>query len=260
MPDKVSLIRSHRKVIGFAVNGKEFYADETDSAEAQMTALKGFNISSIPRGIWLQPLDGDTLVFDGVISSTKKHPGIASMDIQTYRKYWDHKFGVWQYYNAMKEAINIRRNSSHDVRFIEMEDDGAYLVFRYNLFLRQDMLVNKALQRFQNMVQEIEGQTERILEKAEISPRVLKDEDRYTNEVLLPLFRHMGFMDVHYNHGKREFGKDVTFTEVDKFGQRRNYGVQVKVGDVSGQADSELDKIIAQIGDAFSVPYVETTS
>ena len=38
------------------------------------------------------------------------------------------------------------------------------------------------------------------------------------------------------------------------------YGVQVKAGNLSGEAGSEIDKIIAQIGDAFSMPYLNTTS
>ena len=68
----------------------------------------------------------------------------------------------------------------------------------------------------------------------------------------------MGFTDVKYNHSKREFGKDLTFSEMNKFGVRRNYGVQVKAGDLSGEAGSEIDKIIAQIEDAFSMPYINT--
>ena len=70
----------------------------------------------------------------------------------------------------------------------------------------------------------------------------------------------MRFIDVKYNHGKRECGKDVTFSEIDKFGARRNYGVQVKVGDMSGAAGAEIDKIIGQIDDAFSMHYIDTTS
>ena len=88
------------------------------------------------------------------------------------------------------------------------------------------------------------GLRERILEGEEISNKILNDEVKYTIEVLLPLFRNMDFIDVKYNHGKREFGKDVTFSEMDKFGERRNYGVQVKAGSLSGEAGSEIDKII----------------
>lgn len=122
------------------------------------------------------------------------------------------------------------------------------------------MPIDHAFLRFQEIVQEIEGHTERLLEGEELSSEILNDEIKFTVEVLLPLFRNMGFIDVKYNHGKREFGKDVTFSEIDKFGVRRNYGVQAKAGNLSGEAGSEIDKIIGQINDAFSMPFVDTTS
>jgi len=260
LKDKVSLIKEDKDVVGFIVNDKEFYVDDGWLAEVQVDDLKGFNISSIPNGIWLYPLKGNTIVFEGHISSDKEHAGIASMNIHIYRKYWDHKFGALQYVNAMKKAIDIRKESEKDVEFIEIDDDGAHIFFRYNIFLFEDIPIDRAFQRFQEIVHEIEGHTERLLEREELSSEILNDEIKFTVEVLLPLFRNMGFIDVRYNHGKREFGKDVTFSEIDKFGIRRNYGMQVKVGDVSGEAGSDIDKIIAQIEDAFSMPYIDTTS
>lgn len=260
LKDKVSLIKDDGDVVGFKVNDKEFYAEDGWRVEIQVDDLKGFNIGSIPNGFWLYPLKGNTIVFEGEISSDKEHVGIASMAIHIYRKYWNHKFGALQYIDVMKKAIEIRKESDKDVEFIEIEDDGAHIFFRYNIFLFEDMSIDRALQRFQEIVQEIEGHTERFLEGEELSSEILGNETKFTVEVLLPLFRNMGFIDVRYNHGKREFGKDVTFSEVDKFSVRRNYGVQVKAGDVSGEAGSDIDKIIAQIEDAFSMPYINTTS
>jgi hypothetical protein len=260
LKDKISFIKDDGDVVGFVINDKQFYAEDGWRVEAQIDDLKGFNISSIPNGFWLYPLKGNTIVFEGEISSDKEHVGIASMDIHIYRKYWNHKFGALQYINAMKKAIEIRKESDKDIEFTEIEDDGAHIFFRCNIFLLEDMPIDRALQRFQEIVQEIEGRTERLLEGEEISNEVLNNEIRFTVEVLLPLFRNMGFVDVKYNYGTREFGKDVTFSEIDKFGVRRNYGVQVKAGNLSGEAGSEIDKIIAQIGDAFSMPYLNTTS
>jgi len=197
---------------------------------------------------------------EGEISSDKDKIGIASMNIHIYRKYWYHNFGASQYVLAMKNAVEARNKTDKDVEFIEIEDDGAHIFFRYKIFLLEDMPIDKAYQKFQEIVQEIGGHTERILGGEEISSEVLSDEPKFTVEVLLPLFRNMGFLDVKYNHSKREFGKDVTFSEIDKFGVRRNYGVQVKAGDLSGEAGSDIDKIIAQIDDAFKMPYIDTTS
>lgn len=261
MVDKVRIIEDEGEPIGFEVNGKEFYSEGAEwRIDVQVSELNGFNISSIPDCFSLYPLDGITIVLEGEISSDNEHVGIANMDLDFYRTYWDHKFGVTQYAMAMKKAVEMRDETNKDVEFVEIEDEGKHIFFRYNIFLNQDMPIDKAYQRFQEIIKEIEGHTERILEGEEISGEVLRDEPNFTIELLLPLFRNMGFIDVKYNHSKREFGKDVTFSKIDEFGVRRNYGVQVKAGDLSGEAGAEIDKIIAQIDDAFKMSYIDTTS
>jgi hypothetical protein len=253
----VTLIKEKGDVIGFRINGKEFYSEGEGFVEVESGDLKGFNIGSIPNSFCLHLFEGE---YQWDILSDKKYVGISSVNLHIYRKYWDHKFGALQYVNVMKKAIEIRKKSEKDVEFTEIDDDGAHIFFRFAIFLREDMPINKALRRFKQIVEEIQGHTERILEGEEISSEILNDEKKFAIELLLPLFRNMGFVDVKYNHGKREFGKDVTFSEIDKFGVRRNYGVQVKAGDLSGEAGAEIDKIIAQIEDAFKMPYVNTTS
>jgi hypothetical protein len=263
--DKVTLIKEDEEAIGFEVNGKKFYAEEEGRIEALKEEMKGFNISSIPVGFYFCPIENmegavRVVNFEGEISSDNEKFGIACMDIHIYRKYWDHKFGAAQYVSAMEKAVVARNKTNRDVEFTEIEDDGAHIFFRYSIFLLEDMSIDIAYQKFQEVVQEIEGHTERILEGEEISKEVLDDEPKFTIELLLPLFRGMGFIDVKYNHSKGEFGKDVTFSEINKFGVRRNYGVQVKAGDLSGEAGAEIDKIIAQIDDAFQISYIDTTS
>lgn len=259
MKDKVSLIKEDGEIVGFKVNDKEFFYED-GRVEVEVDDLKGFNIGSIPEGYFLQLMEDKIVSFQGTSLSNKEHVGTVGIDIHIYRKYRYHKFGAGQYVSAMKRAIEIRKKSEKDVEFFGMEDDDAHIFFHFSIFLFQDVPIDQAYQRYQEVVQEIEGHTERILEGEEISSEILSDEVKFTIEVLLPLFRSMGFIDIKYNHGKREFGKDVTFSEMDKFGVRRNYGVQVKAGSLSGEAGSEMDKIIGQIGDAFSMPYIDTTS
>jgi len=258
--DKVSILKHGNEVLGFKINEKEFYVEEDGHADVNEDELKGFSIGSIPPEFSLRPLDGITIVFEGEISSDDKGHGIAYMGVESHRRFWDYKFGAGQFYNTMKEAIALRKKTSHDVHFSGLEDDGELLRLSYEILLKQDMSVDRALKRFKEIVDEIEGHTVRLLEREEISPKVLLSEEPFTNEVLLPLFRTMGLNDVHYNHGKREFVKDITFSDIDKFGVRRNYGVQVKAGNMSGEAKSTLDKIIGQVDDAFDIPYVEVTS
>jgi hypothetical protein len=86
------------------------------------------------------------------------------------------------------------------------------------------------------------------------------NERSFSEEILAPLFRKMQFKSVNYCHGKREYGKDFTFHEIDSFGQFKYYAVQVKAGNVSGKVNSEIDEIIGQIADAFQMPYYDVNS
>ncbi len=87
-----------------------------------------------------------------------------------------------------------------------------------------------------------------------------KDEDLFCRELLCPLLRRMGFLFVRYTHGKKEYGKDFTFSEATPFGHHRHYGLQAKAGDVSGAVNAAVDELLGQIADAFSMPYYELGS
>jgi hypothetical protein len=246
--------------LGFRINNKAFYAEEEGRVVVKVKDLKGFSISSIPDGFYFFPITNkDVVAFEGYISSDKEHAGIASVQYSIFRQWWNHTYGALQYAKAMKKAIDFRNKTLKDVEFDEIEDDNTLVNINYFIFV-DDMPIENAYRKFREIMKEIEGHTERLLDGEVISSDVLNNETKYTIELLLPLFRNMQFVDVKYTHGKREFGKDITFSEIDKFGIRRNYGVQVKVGDLSGEAGAEIDKIIGQIDDAFSMPYIDTTS
>src|SRR5439155_25599925 len=86
------------------------------------------------------------------------------------------------------------------------------------------------------------------------------NEDSFCRELLHPLLRRMGFVFVRYTHGKREYGKDFTFSEVTPFGHYRHYGLQAKAGDISGGVNAPIDELLGQIADAFAMPYYEVGS
>jgi hypothetical protein len=91
-------------------------------------------------------------------------------------------------------------------------------------------------------------------------PKYHTDEKLFNRELLIPLFQKMGFRNVRYGHGRGEYGKDITFSEFTPFGNIRHYAVQVKAGDVRGGAGSQIDDIIGQLDDAFSMPYFDISS
>lgn len=58
------------------------------------------------------------------------------------------------------------------------------------------------------------------------------------------MFRKLGFANVKYNHGNKEFGKDITFARRTEFDDYEYYGVQIKYGDVSSGAQGEINELI----------------
>lgn len=82
----------------------------------------------------------------------------------------------------------------------------------------------------------------------------------FTKELLIPIFRLMGFKSVRFNHGTQEFGKDITFFDFDKFKGIEYYAVQVKAGDLSGKSNSKINDILSQIDDIIKIPFKDMDS
>lgn len=80
------------------------------------------------------------------------------------------------------------------------------------------------------------------------------NEDFFTKDLLIPLFQCIGYNHVRFNHGAREFGKDILLSETTKLYDTRHISVQVKAGNVSGKAGVLIDTIISQVKDSFDVP------
>lgn len=86
------------------------------------------------------------------------------------------------------------------------------------------------------------------------------DEDDLRRNVLVPLFKAMGFRDVTLWHGRStEKGKDIVMWRPADLRERVNYAVVAKRGKISGKASgsSSAGEVIFQIQQAFSEPYTD---
>ena len=96
---------------------------------------------------------------------------------------------------------------------------------------------------------------ERVLEMNEVELRTT---------VLLPLFRAMGFKDVHHHHGgSTEKGKDIVMWFPTPIGTREYYAVIVKATPLSGQAKvsrGTAGEVLAQVSQAFGSPFTDPTT
>lgn len=79
-------------------------------------------------------------------------------------------------------------------------------------------------------------------------------ESDFVERFLIPLLQRLGFMVVIHYHGTREFGKDLIFAEVDRFGDVRYYGLQAKYVDTIGMGRA-VEDLVSDCKQAFEVPF-----
>lgn len=80
-----------------------------------------------------------------------------------------------------------------------------------------------------------------------------ENEDDFIQRFLIPLLQRLGFAIVFNYHGKSEFGKDLIFGEIDRFGHVRYHGLQAKY-----EASISLNDVADLINDckqAFANPF-----
>jgi hypothetical protein len=127
-------------------------------------------------------------------------------------------------------------------------------------YLTSERTIREACQNGQKLLAGIVKTTELELKGFAWKSIYFKNERVFSIEFIRPLLLKLGFSQVRYNHGKREYGKDFTFIDEDMFGQKKSYALQVKVGNVRGNVKSQIDDILGQIEDAFSMPYFDIGS
>jgi hypothetical protein len=80
-----------------------------------------------------------------------------------------------------------------------------------------------------------------------------RDEDNFRQEFLMPLLRRLGFTILIEYHGKREFGVDLLFAEIDRFNHVRYHGIQTKFLESLGK--DAIHGIIKDSDEAFAMDF-----
>jgi hypothetical protein len=172
------------------------------------------------------------------------------------RKYWDGPVGFKPYMEAKKSIVEERASEVGDVSLDSYDDDGAWIHLEYSSDIDVDKLIT-AVELAEQLVAEIEGAAEMRLGTRLWTPKESTDEREFTLRTVLPILRKLGFQNVRYSHGKREFGRDVVFARITEFQDFEFWGAQVKFGDVKGGANAEIDELLGQIDDAFKMPFYD---
>jgi len=174
----------------------------------------------------------------------------------TPNKFWEGHYGLSVFIQSLLDQAEVAENFK--ISNVELEDDWKGITLERMLSSGDPIVAS-----IQMAVENIKA----LMHQAEIALGGLAwktiyktDENMFCREILEPLLRRMNFLFVRYTHGRREYGKDFTFSENTTFGGFRHYGLQAKAGNVSGKVKSQVDELIGQVEDAFSMPFFELGS
>lgn len=234
-------------------------SDECVLAECDLPDLAGETSGAFPETLRLQIQSEDgfgTYFFHELVLS--RHDDGVNLEFvcHTPNKYWEGRFGLATFLAAVRDQVP--HGDNWEVTQIELEDDWKGITLR-RVVAQGDPLQASIL----NAATDLNN----LLHTAEVALSGLKwteeystDEALFCRELLYPLLRRMGFLFVRYTGGRKEYGKDFTFSEMTAFGTHRHYGLQAKAGDVRGGVNAAVDELLGQIADAFAMPYYELGS
>jgi hypothetical protein len=233
--------------------------DECVVAQCDLDDLVAETASSFPAGLLLEihSENGFGTYFFHELHLSHDPSGVAlDFRCHTPNKYWEGRFGLATFITAINDQV--RHVDNWEVTEIETEDDWKGITLR-RVVATGDPLHPSILEAAREL-QALLHAADVALSGVEWKNEYLTDEGLFCRELLHPLLRRMGFVFVRYTHGKKEYGKDFTFSEVTPFGDHRHYGLQAKAGDISGGVNSAIDELLGQISDAFAMPYYELGS
>lgn len=265
-------IRLHKKMIEYtedggeifsvSMNGESLDSDDGYSWHTPKALMKGIKVSDLPEGVpfaLCEKIQEGIIFLDSMpVSLTRLASGKLRLTFEDggTRKYWGGKVGFSHYMETKKAIIEERQKEDGDISLESYHDDGAYIFINFSTEI-DCVLCEEGIQIAEQIANEIEGAAELQIGVELFKVSETDNEKEFTLRVVLPIIRKLGFSNVKYNHGKREYGKDIVFSRLTAFEEVEHWAAQVKFGDVNGGANSEIDQIFSQIEDAFKMPFYD---
>ena len=244
------------------IKGEEIDSDDGEVFLVPKGLLKGVSFNEMPEDVSFEICDKvekDVVILDTwpmTISKISDNKAYVHFEESFRRKYWDGDIGLKLYMETKRDIIKEREKEIGDLKFESYDDDGDYIFLTFSTEIEAstfDGIITSAEQ----MLKEIEGTAELIVGSPFKNIEDAVDEQDFALSVVIPLLRKLGFSNIRYNHGRREFGKDIIFSRRTEFDDFEFWGAQVKYGDISGAANSDIDFVISQVDDAFKVPFYD---
>lgn len=243
----------------------EDYDGEISRFVVPMSSLVSKAICELPEDVEIElcdSLDKNMIVLHNIpifITRQTNNRTIVTFEELITRKYWDGPIGLKLWMETKRDIINERFDNVGDIKILTYDDDGAYINLTYVTELEVETF-DELFHSIDELYNEIEGATDIALRSPFAKIESCRKESDFSMKILLPLFRALGFCNVKYNHGNKEYGKDITFARKTEFDDYEFYGVQVKFGDVSGGVKGDIGEIISQVNDAFMMPFYDVYS
>lgn len=244
------------EIFGVSINGID-YMDEGDGEICvHIAALKGFKCNELPPGKHIIPaIDFDkNLINQGEFPGELLFKGSSVYCIIPYAIKADGYTGLIDQ-NEIVTFQNIYQEVSKKGYKVEIiADDEKYKELMFCIELDSEVNIEYAISFIQSEYDSILGE---LLEPRDFTQL---DEKNFTIHCVIPALRNRNFLNVRYEHGTKEYGKDVIYQFNDNLGMVRYGAAQVKAGNISGKADGQLNNIIEQVKLAFQMPYIDMIS
>lgn len=258
----IDVERENGEIVAITINGERLDSDDGERWHLPKGLIGDLALNDLPEDAIFEicnRIENSTIFLDTIPISVKKvGQGRVRLNFEDSgtRKYWDGDVGFKPYMEAKRAVVDERAREVADVALDSYEDDGAWIHLAYSAEVAADKVMT-AVELAEQFVAEIEGAAAMRLGNRLWTPKESTDEREFTLETVLPVLRRLGFGNVRYNHGKREFGRDVVFARLTEFQDLEFWGAQVKFGDVAGGANAEIDELLGQIDDAFKMPFYD---
>ena len=258
----IKITRSHEEIIDIVFNGEELRSDDGETWYLPKGLVGEETINHLPNDAIFEicsHVESQMIVIDTIpihIQKISDNKVKVNFEDTGTRKYWDGVIGFKPYMEAKKAIVEERAAELDDVSLDHYEDDGAWIHLAYSTEIETDKLA-LAINLAEQVVAEIEGAAEMRLGAELWAPQESENEKEFTLRNVLPILRKLGFQNVRYNHGRREYGRDVIFARITEFQELEHWAAQIKYGNISGGAAGEIDGILGQIDDAFKMPFYD---
>ncbi len=258
----IDVTRDDRGIADIRIDGQTLESDDGELWTVPRSLLACVPVSELPTGIRFdicERVEDDIVYIEDVplrLERTHNDEVVATIEETGRRKFWDGQVGFSAHMEAKRAVVEERQREIGDMQLVAYEDDDDYITLEYSTTLSAETSVTVVELAYQ-LASEIDGATELRLGRTVWARDSAKDEKEFTLHRVIPPLRKLGFRNVRYSHGKREYGKDIVFARPTEFDESEHWAAQVKFGDIGGGVNSDVDTILAQIEDAFRMPFYD---